>query len=364
MRKFLSEALILILLASAANTRAQTTGQGRPNGASAPSVAAPAKPVAAAATTDELLQLLPATDMVAVLDVSRLVNELLPRLAEIKIGGLDELAKDVAEFTQKTGIDPAQVRSAVLGVNLNNTQAIGAVIISGVELDNTKLEAAMKVFKAEYKTADYKGKTIFNVMEKINKTPAAGPVTVKTDETAFAALGGQRLVLGDLNMVKGVIDVQAGAAKGGVAPALNSALNETRAAALVRFALNIPAALRQSVQDQGDLFKSVATVKTVLGTFDVASDFSLALDALMRTGTQSEAAELESGLQGLLGLVRGIFGGGGDAKTNLIAQLLEQVRLGMKLNDVTLSITVPRAVLDELTKKPVNVEKKPEEKKP
>lgn len=363
MRKFLSGALILTLAASAASTHAQTTGPGRPNGASAPSVTAPVKPVAAAAS-DELLALLPATDMVAVLDVNRLVNELLPRLAEIKVGGLDELAKDIAEFTQKTGIDPAQVRSAVLGVNLNNTQATGAVIISGVELDNTKLEAAMKALKAEYKTADYKGKTIFNVTEKIKKTPAAGPVTVKTDETAFAALGAQRLVLGDLNVVKGVIDVQAGAAKGGVTPALNGALNETRSSALVRFALNFPAALRQSLQDQGDLFKSVAAIKTVLGTFDVASDFSLALDALMRTGTQSEAAELESGLQGLLGLARGIFGSGGDPKTNLFAQLLEQVRIGMKLSDVTLSIAVPRAVLDELTRKPASVEKKPEEKRP
>lgn len=362
MRKFLSVALIFTLLVSA-SAQAQTTGQDRPHGASAPRAAAPVKPVATSAT-DELLALLPATDMVAVLDMHRLVNELLPRLAELKVGGLEELAKDIAEFTQKTGINPAQVHSAVLGVNLNNTQATGAVIISGAELDNTKLEAAMKVFKAEYKTAEYKGKTIFNVIEKSKKTPAAGPVTVKTDETAFAALGAQRLVLGDLSVVKGVIDIQAGAAKGGVAPALTSALHETRPSALVRFALNLPEALRQSVQDQGDLFKSVATIKTVLGTFDVTTDFSLALDALLRTGTQSEAAELENGLQGLLGLVRGIFGSGGDPKTNLFAQLLNQVKVGMKLNDVTLSITLPRALLEELTKKPVSVEKKVDEKKP
>lgn len=363
MRKFLSVALILTLLASAASTHAQSTGQAKPNGSGAPSVATPAR-AAAPTAADELLALLPATDLIAVVDMNRLINDLLPRLAEIKVGGLDELAKDIAEFTQKTGINPAQVRSAVLGVNLNNTQAAGAVIVSGVELDNIKLEAAMKVLKAEYKTAEYKGKTIFNVIEKTKRTPAAGPVTVKTDETAFAALGAQRLVLGDLSVVKQVIDIQAGTAKGGVTPALNSALNETRPSALLRFALNIPEALRQSVQDQGDLFKSVATIKTILGTFDVAADFSLALDALMRTGTQSEAAELESGLQGLLGLVRGIFGSGGDAKTNLFAQLLDQVKIGMKLNDVTLSVTLPRALLEELTKKPAPVEKKPEEKKP
>jgi hypothetical protein len=362
MQKFLSASLILILAASAISVPAQVARQGKPTGANAPSASAvKTAPVGAA---DELIALLPATDLIAVVDVNRLFNELLPQLSAIKVGGLDELAKDIAEFTQKTGIDPAQVRSAVLGVNLNNTQATGAVIINGIELDNAKLEAAMKVFKAEYKTADYKGKTIFNVIEKMKKTPAAGPVTVKTDETAFASLGAQRLVLGDLNVVKGVIDVQTGAAKGGIKPALSSALNETRSSALLRFALNIPASLSDSVKDQGDLFKSVAAIKTVLGTFDVASDFSLALDALMRTGTQSEAAELEGGLQGLLVLARGLFGSGGDAKTNLLAQLLDQIKVGMKLNDVTLSITVPRAILEEVTKKPVSVEKKPEEKKP
>lgn len=362
MRKFLSGALILTLLASAASVHAQSA---KPAGQRAPSVAAPAKAIAATTpAADESLALLPATDLVAVVDVNRLFNELLPRLTDMKVGGLDKLAREIAEFTQKTGINPAQVRSAVLGINLAGAQATGAVIVSGVELDNTKLEAAMKVFKAEYKTSDYKGKTIFNVIEKTKPTATTGPVTVKTDETAFVALGGQRFALGDLSVIKQVLDIQAGAAKSGVAPALTNALNETRASALVRFALNIPENLKQAAQDQGDLFKSVANVKTILGTLDVTSDFSLALDSLLRTGSQSEAAELENSLQGLLGLVRGIFGSGSDPKMNLFAQLLGQVKIGMKLNDVTLSITLPHALLEELTRKPAPAEKKPEEKKP
>ena len=101
----------------------------------------------------------------------------------------------------------------------------------------------------------------------------------------------------------------------------------------------------------------------VLGTLDMAADFSLSLDALMRTATSKDATELEDGLKGLVGLIRGIFGGGsGDAKMDAIGQLLDQIKIGSKLNDVSLSISLPRATLDQLLKKPAPAA--PAEKKP
>jgi hypothetical protein len=174
-----------------------------------------------------------------------------------------------------------------------------------------------------------------------------------------AALGGQRVAFGDLKMVKQVIDIQTGAAKGGVSPAMIGALNETRASALLRFALNIPENLRSEAANQGDLFKSVAAIKMILGTFDVASDLSLSLDTIIRTPTQNDATELENGLKGLVDLVRGIFGGG-DQKSNVFSQLLDQVKIGSKASEVSFSISLPRALLDQLSKKetPPPAEKK------
>jgi hypothetical protein len=123
--------------------------------------------------------------------------------------------------------------------------------------------------------------------------------------------------------------------------------------------LNIPESLRAEAANQGDLFKSVAAIKMILGTFDVANDFSLSLDAIIRTASQNDATELENGLKGLVDLVKGIFGGG-DPKTNFIAQALDQVKIGSKVNDVSLSILLPRALLEQLTKKetPAPAEKK------
>lgn len=364
MKKFFYSALILGLFASLvfAQAPAKRTTQTITKTPSSPAAKATAPAAtAASAVNDELLALLPASDVLAVVDINRLFNQLMPALADLKTGGLDKLGKELAEFAQKTGIDPAKVNRAVAGFNMKGSQATGAIIISGVDLTNAQIEAALKEFKAEFKTSEYQNKTIFNLLSKV-KSPEAGPLSVKTDEMALAPLGGQRFVFGDLVAVKNVIDISAGKANGGVTPELAGALGETKASALLRFALNIPDSLKAEAADQGDLFKSVSTIKMVLGTLDMATDFSLSLDALMRTTSAKDATELEDGLKGLVGLIRGIFGGGGsgDAKMDAIGQLLDHIKIASKQNDVSLSISLPRTTLDQLLKKPApSAEKKP-----
>lgn len=348
MRKFLNLVLMLSLMSS--GVFAQSAAQ--------PSKASTAvAPVAKAATAnDELIAMLPASDFIAVLDVNRAFNELLPKLAELSVGGVDKLAKQLTDFTQRTGIDPSKIQNAVLGLSMEGTQASGVILLRGLDADAKQVEAVMKELKAEFKTSDYKGKTIYNILKK-TPAPSAGPVSVKSDEWAFVALGAQRLAVGDLAVIKKVIDIQSGAEKGGVSAEMTVAINETRASALVRFALNIPESLRAQAIDQGDLFKSVATIKMILGTFDAAADLSLSLDAVMRTPSQTDAGELENSLKGLLALVQGIFGGG-DAKTDWISQLLAQIKIGSKLNDVSLSISLPRSLMEQLSKKTTPAEKK------
>lgn len=358
MRKFSSLALVFGLILSAAIIGAGAQSEGRTAKSAPATVATLSKPSAPnlASSTEELMALLPASDLVAALDVNRAFNDLLPKLAGVSVGGVDKLAKSIQDFTRKTGVDPSKIQNAVLGFSMEGAQGIGVILIQGIDPDAKQIEAVMKEFGTEFKTLEHKGKTIYNVVSKV-KAPAAGPLSVKTDEVALAALGAGRVAFGDLKVVKQVIEIQSGAAKGGVSPAMMGAFAETRASALIRFALNIPENLRAEAINQGDLFKSVATIKMILGTFDVASDFSLSLDAIMRTPSQNDATELENGLKGLVELVRGIFGGG-DTKTNFIAQLLDQVKIGSKANDVSLSISFPRALIDQLSKKEAPAEKK------
>ena len=360
MRKFFSLALVFSLTVSAiGGANAQSARQERATASTTGAVKASAKPDAPSpAAMDELVAMLPASDLIAVVDVGRAYNELLPKLAGLTAGGVDKLAKLIQDFTMKTGVDPSKIQSAVISLSMDGPQGTGVVVIQGVDPDAKQIEAVMKEFGSEFKTSDYKGKTIYNIVSQA-KAPSAGPLSLKTDDVALAALGGQRVAFGDMKVIKQVIDIQTGAANGGVSAAMTGALAETRASALVRFAFNIPETLRAEAANQGDLFKSVAAIKMILGTFDVASDFSLSLDMIFRTASQNDATELENGLKGLVDLVRGFFGGG-DPKTNLFAQLLDQVKIGSKVNDVSLSITLSREIIDQLTKKetPTPAEKK------
>lgn len=357
MQKFVRLTLMVCLLAGL--TVAQSSSKPIAKKPTAPPAAAKTAVSTISPVSSELLNLLPASDLLAVVDANRLFNELLPSLTGLQAGGVDKLAKELTEFTQKTGIDPTKINGAVLGLNLKGLQATGAIIVSGVDLNGQQIEAAMKEFKAEFKPSDYKGKTIYSLVSKV-KAPEAGPLSVNTDQMGLAALGGQKFVFGDLSAIKTVIDASTGAAKGGVTPEMISVLNETKASALLRFALSIPEPLKAEAADQGDLFKSVSTIKVILGALDVATDLSLSLDALMRTPSQKEATELEDGLKGLVGLVKGIFGGSsGDPKTDAIGQLVDQIKISSKLNDVSLSIALPRAMLDQLLKKTAPAEKKP-----
>jgi hypothetical protein len=357
MRKFFAVALVFYLIISATGgSSAQSAGRkSAPDStAGAASTSAPSS-----ATNNELVALLPASDLIAVVDGKRAFNELLPNLSGFTIAGVDKLAKSIQDFTQKTGLDPSKIQSAALSVSMEGSQGIPVIVIQGIDLNPQQIEAAMKEFGSEFKTSDYKGKTIYNIVAKV-KPPSAGSFSLKTDDVALAPLGRQRVALGDLKAVRQVIDIQSGAAKGGVSATMSGALKETRASALVRFALNIPEKLRAEAANQGDLFKSVAAIKIILGTFDVGSDLSLSLDSIIRTASQNDATELENGLKGLVGLGKDIFAGGGDPRTNLYAQLLEQVKIGSKLTDVSLSISLSREIIEQLTKKetPPPAEKK------
>jgi hypothetical protein len=351
MRKFFSVALIFILIISATSgSSAQSAGRKRaPNSTAEVVKTTSPSSVGSSTINDELVAMLPASDLIAVVNAGRAFKELLPNLANFSIAGLDKAAKSIQDFTLRTGLDPSKIQSAAVSVSMEGSQGVPVIVIQGIDLDQKQVEAAMKEFGSQFKTSDYNGKTIYNVVTNV-KPPSAGSFSLKTDDIALAALGRQRVALGDLKAVKQVIDIQSGAAKGGVSPVMTSALKETRASALVRFVLNIPETLRADAANQGDLFKSVATIKVILGTFDVGSDLSLSLDSIIRTASQNDATELENGLKGLVGLGKDIFAGG-DPKTNLYAQLLDQVKIGSKVNDVSLSISLSREIIEQLTKK-------------
>src|SRR5262249_31690625 len=130
-----------------------------------------------AASTEDLLALLPQSDLLGVVDAARAFTDLLPRLKSIWPSGFSGLTRSFESFTSNTGIDHTQLKPAVLGIKLaGRGSGQGVVILQGANVDPKRVEAAVIQEKGEFKTQDYKGKTIYTA---IPPPPPADPP--KTD---------------------------------------------------------------------------------------------------------------------------------------------------------------------------------------
>jgi len=387
MKKFSRWILTLSLILGAASPGVSAAGlKGKKTTRPANSVkpATSAAPVAA----DDTVALLPKSDVVIVLDAGRLLNDVLPKIKAAWPQASEKPLKEMDDFISKTGIDVYKVKTVSIGLNMfGGGNVAGAMIFDGLTLNQKMIDAALKEEKAEKtSTVSYKGKTIYvyskskkdegqkDKTSEADKTKPtappfkenaadgiAGSVGMKLDDnTAFAQLDQNRVVLGDQDQVKTVIDALSGPANPAnlISSTLSGALRETKSTSILRFAINLPDSARQWLAAQ-DYFKDMATMKMIFGTLDVSDDLSLSLDAKARTGSSEEATKLEAALNGLLAIGKMMTGGNEDPKMKLASQFLNQIKLGTQTTDDSLAITVPRSFYDEILK-----EQKPAATKP
>ncbi len=286
----------------------------------------------------DVVTLLPASDAVAVVDVARLVNELLPQFRVIAPAQAAKFEKEIGEFIGETGIDPYKIKSAVIGVKMSDSNSVSA-IIEGISFDPNRLITTIKGKdnKQEVKLVDYKGKQVFVVTSM--KAEKAGV----NEDLAFTQLDSERVVLGTLSGVKSVLDGGNGAAN----LALTSLLAQT-SNGLLRFAANVPESARKSLTGQGDMFAQFSAIKTVFGSLDLTGELNLLLDTKLRTGSNDEAARLQTSLAALVGLGKMFLGGNNDPIMQALTQVIDLVKLNAHDTDVALSMMIPKSVFDQL----------------
>lgn len=292
-----------------------------------------------ASAVAEVVALLPASDGVAVVDVARLVNELLPQFRALAPTQAVKFEKEISEFIGETGIDPYRIKSAVIGFKMSESNSVSA-IIDGITFDPNRLITSIKAKdpKQEVKTVEYKGKQIFVVT-----SVQAGKVGFNED-MAYTQLDGDRVALGNLSGVKSVLDGGNGAANA----ALSSLLAQTNSG-LLRFAANLPASATKGLAEQGDMFSQLATIKTVFGSLDLTSGMNLLLDTKLRTGSSDEAGKLQNSLSALVGLGKMFLGGNNDPAMQALMQVIDLVKINAQNTDVALSLTVPKSVFDQFS---------------
>ena len=109
--------------------------------------------------------------------------------------------------------------------------------------------------------------------------------------------------------------------------------------------------LKTMLESQGDLFKQLAAVKAIFGSLDLAASGDAAIDARLRTGSGAEATEMGTSLKSLVFLAKSFLGGSQDPKMVAITQLVDQVKIVTQASDVTLSLTISKALLEQWGKK-------------
>ncbi len=362
-------AALLVVSSAAINPNANASGT------KAKAVASVRTVIAA----DDSIAILPKSDVVAVIDVGRLVNDLLPK---IKNAWPEQFAKFEKEFTEgmaKAKVDIYKVKTLTIGLNLFGDVTTGAMIVEGLPLtaemiaDTTSTAYKGKTLylekpkPAEAKTAA-KGKPVAPVKGK----PAAGAkaaadeksalssvsgmtsnmgASLLKDKTAFVQLDEARVAIGDEAEVKVVIDALLGSptAESNVGSDLSAALRETSPTGLFRLAVTIPDSVRQMAAGE-EFLKNLAVTKMVLGTLDIADNLSLLLDAKLRTGSAEDATKLHESLAALLGLGKMMLGGNQDPMMEMLNKLLDQIKLNLQAKDVSLGLTIPRELYETFLK--------------
>jgi hypothetical protein len=309
-----------------------------------------AVPPNARGTLDELAALLPPSHLVATLDMPGATRDLLPRLRTIQTGGVAKLVQDIESFMEKAGIDPQKVTGTLIGLRLEGINVRGGVLIAnGVALDVKRLQASAAAAKWQFETLDLRGKAAYRITRFKPSDPAnPSQSPVKDAELVIASLGPQRVVVGDTEGVTAVLHPVEGTAKSNEVQI--AALKETRTTALVRFGLTLPEGLREVLKSQGELFEQLAAVKVIFGTIDLTPEKDGVIDSRLRTASKEHAVQMQDSLKSLVFLGKSFLSGNQDPRLETAAKLLDEVKIATDVADVTLTLKIPSAVIDQLAK--------------
>ncbi|MDX6695017.1 MAG: hypothetical protein QOF02_2620 [Blastocatellia bacterium] len=210
---------------------------------------------APAATTTDLLQSLPASDVVLVIEHSRILHEAIPRFFGNNPAPLAKIFAAGEEFKAKTGIDPRSISRVVIGARFINLENIakgpdkkdfGLVIIAQGDFEAQKLVDFLRSDgKERVREEQSGGQTIYSLDER-----PKGSTTPKPDVEipAMTLLDANTIALGDLAQVRATVAVKGGGER--LSPELLT-LATRNSNALISLAGNVPPGLTSSLAPKG-----------------------------------------------------------------------------------------------------------------
>jgi hypothetical protein len=295
-------------------------------------------------SASKLLDSLPASDAVAIVNVKRVLNEALPKLMSGNPAKLAETNAQLEDFKSRTGIDPRSFDQMVFGMRYTYpspgiTKVNTLAIASGAFNSGAIIAAGRSAANGKYKEEKYQGKTIY-IFTLDHQTRLLGLIDVRVRDLAVSQLDGTKLAMGNLERVRAAIDV----GRGRTRP--NSeliALASRDPGAIAGFGGNIAPAVLENLRISNDaIARQITAVRQIYGSVGMTEkDLELMITA--RTVDPSSAKNLGDTIEGLKQL-GGLFVNRLPAAKGVLARsALGNLKITIQGNELQIRTAVAQA---------------------
>lgn len=307
---------------------------------------------------NDLVALLPDSDMVATGNVKQFFNDALPRVMAANQPMLNKVMNELNAMTEKTGVDIRKFDTVAVGAKFKGTDLskmdIDAVAIARGDVNAGALIAVAKLAaKGTYREEKIGERSVYifkagdvvdkSVSAKASKTGMADQIARElTQEMAITSYDGGTLVVGSLEMVRATLSHTTA-----VSSTLTSMLSN-RETSVFTFAGRMPEKTASMLDlDGDDLGKNIDSIKYMAGSMDVGT-FGMNVAISARTTTPAQAKGLGDTLTAMQSVGKALLGGAKRSDQQLYGRLVENAKISIRENDVALELTVPQTDIDKL----------------
>jgi hypothetical protein len=309
---------------------------------------------------NQLAAQLPNSDAVVVLDMQRLMRDVLPQVLAGKAQLINELNTKVEEINTQIGVDLRQFDQLAAGVNFKQTAPkkfdYEPLILARGKVDVAALlTAARTASKGKYRQEKSGAKTIYVFATKeilqANKPKTSTPqdeekfnkmLSRVPAELAVTTFDANTLAIGTPVRVRETIEGK---------PRVSAdvlALVNRKPNSIMSFGANVPAGLSQVLElGIDELSKSIDSMRQVYGSMDVSGSNTI-ISVATKTFKPEQAVELEQTLTGLQMLGKGLLGRMSGADKQVYARMAENAKISRANDEVMIDVQVANSDLNVL----------------
>ena len=316
------------------------------------------------AKNNELVALLPASDMVMTLDTQRLMSQALPQVFSANQAKLNEINAKIDQVKTKTGLDLRQFQQVAVGVS---TKEVAPKKIDfepfALARGNFSAGALVSVAKlaanGKYREEKIGKRTVYvftakEIIEQ-NKPNANNSMMDKmfdklinslTREVAVTTYDNNTLAFGSLARVREAFETKTRVS----AEVLGLANRNPNA--LLSFGAKLPNGLSNFINlDNDELGKNLDAIRQMSGALNVDGG-NATVSLMAKTLNDQQAQGLHETLEGLQMLGKGLLGGMKGEDKKVYARMAENARITRSGSEISFNLQVPQTDINILLSNP------------